>query len=132
MCIPYCILSIIGIYLVLFILILYLCFLCFRYINENGLSPIYRACPITRAMFRKFMALPVLPLHHIRPVFEYFALSCPYPAFVSYVRDTYITGTVFSPCVSVYGLDTRTNNDVEGWHTQINGKAQRGKLLIFM
>ena len=35
-----------------------------------------------------------------------------------------------SKLTNVTGMETRTNNDVEGYHYRINSKAQRGKWLI--
>ena len=33
---------------------------------------------------------------------------------------------------SVFQASTRTNNDVEGWHRRLNGRANRGQLQLYM
>ena len=72
------------------------------------------------------MALAVLPEQHIQPVFE--ALVATSPPFISYIQEQWIEGTTFTVmCLSIFGMETRTHNDVEGYHYRINSKAQRGK-----
>ena len=97
-------------------IVIYNNYIC-RHLSEAGLSLVYKTNPETRAMFRRFMALPVLPQAAVVGVFQHIADVCADPDFVEYVRRTYIEGVVFQDCVSVFGLECRTNNDVEGWHS---------------
>ena len=76
------------------------------------------------------MALPVLPVEHIQPAFELIAAGSPpvFAPFTDYIREQWINGNIFSVSdLSVFMMETRTNNDVEGYHHRINAKAQRRK-----
>ena len=79
------------------------------------------------------MALPVLPPAFIRPVFDQLCTITPpiLTGFTQYILSNWIEGHVFkSEDISVFGLQTRTNNDVEGYHNRINNKAKRRKYNI--
>ncbi len=76
------------------------------------------------------MALPVLPAQHIQPVFEELAATSPpvVAPFVEYVRNQWIGGRIFNVGdISVFGMEARTNNDLEGYHNRINNNAQKRK-----
>ena len=87
----------------------------------------------TKSLMCCYMALPVLPAPHIQPVFEALVTMSPplYNPFINYIREQWIEGNIFTVTdLSIFGMETRTNNDVEGYHYRINSKAQRGKRLI--
>ena len=78
---------------------------------------------------RCYMALPVLPAPHIKPVFETLVATSPpvFSPFINYIWEQWIEGNIFTVTdLSIFGMETRTNNDVEGYHYRINSKAQRG------
>ena len=51
----------------------------------------------------------------------------------SYISDTWVDATTFTPKRwSVYGQAIRTNNDTEGWHRRLNGKAKRAGLELYL
>ena len=57
----------------------------------------------------------------------------PMTGFVSYVRKTWLTNTVWSTAdLSVYKSTVRTNNDVEGYHRRLNTRARRGRLPLYL
>ena len=75
---------------------------------------------------RCYMALPS---PHIKPVFETLVATSPpvFSPFINYIREQWIEGNIFTVTdLSIFGMETRTNNDVEGYHYRINSKAQRG------
>ncbi|CAH1802776.1 unnamed protein product, partial [Owenia fusiformis] len=52
---------------------------------------------------------------------------------VSYMKQTWITSTTWNPeAWSVFNQPIRTNNDTEGWHRRMNGKAGRSNLPMYM
>ncbi|XP_069102162.1 uncharacterized protein [Argopecten irradians] len=52
---------------------------------------------------------------------------------VSYIDSQWIRSRVWSPTNwCVYRQPVRTNNDVEGWHHRLNGKAGRANLPFYM
>ena len=76
------------------------------------------------------MALPLLPPEHIRPVFNHYkptAPTEPLQQLYSYMLDTWISGSTWTPVDwSVFGVAVRTNNDLEGWHTRLNNRCNKG------
>ena len=105
----------------------------YRQIQALGLQQSYQTDVGTKSLMRCYMALPVLPAPHIQPVFEALVTMSPplYNPFTNYIREQWIEGNIFTVTdLSIFGMETRTNNDVEGYHYRINSKAQRGKWLI--
>ena len=104
----------------------------YRQIQALGLQHSYQTDVGTKSLARCFMALPVLPPEHIPQVFQMLVdlySTAELANFVQYIRTQWIHGPVFSARdISVFGLETRTNNDVEGYHSRINTKAGAGKL----
>ena len=48
---------------------------------------------------------------------------------LNYVEDNWLLSTVWQVSSwSVFGQTVRTNNDCEGWHHRINGRAKKGNL----
>jgi hypothetical protein len=78
------------------------------------------------------MALPLLPGAHIAGMFRLIEDGLAEDAeslrdLATYVRNTWINGNIWSAVdLSVYKLDIRTNNDVEGWHARLNHRGKRG------
>ena len=108
---------------------------CLFHYSQNqafGLQQSYQTVVGTKFLARCFMALPVLPPEHIPQVFQMLVdlySTAELANFVQYIRTQWIHGPVFSARdISVFGLETRTNNDVEGYHSRINAKAGAGKL----
>ena len=105
----------------------------YRQIQALGLQQSYQTDVGTKFLVRCFMAHPVLPPEHIPQVFQMLVdlySTAELANFVQYIRTQWIHGPVFSARdISVFGLETRTNNDVEGYHSRINAKAGAGKLL---
>ena len=101
----------------------------YRQIQALGLQQSYQTDVGTKSLMRCYMALPVLPAPHIKPVFDTLVATSPhvFSPFINYIREQWIEGTIFTVTdLSVFGMETRTNNDVEGYHYRINSKAQRG------
>lgn len=110
-----------------------------RKIQEIGLSVAYKKDVGTRATCRRLMALPLLPNEHIVPIFcrleQELDVDTPEKILkmFRYVRLTWIEGHSFTPKDwSVFQKQVRTNNDVEGWHTRLNQKGQRGQLPLYL
>ncbi|XP_052268633.1 uncharacterized protein LOC127870010 [Dreissena polymorpha] len=84
------------------------------------------------------MSLPYLPCEHIVPAFEQLKLQAeevggPILNVVMYMQRTWIRGSMWTPDNwSVYRQTVRTNNDVEGWHRRINGRAGRPDLGFYV
>jgi len=85
------------------------------------------------------MTLPVLPHEHIQPMFDRLksGLEDDTPQsiqdLVTYTESQWIRGRLFTPRdISVFGLDVRTNKDVEGYHNRINRRGQRGQLQFYL
>ena len=52
---------------------------------------------------------------------------------MDYINNTWINGSTWkSASWTVYRQSVRTNNDVEGWHHQINRKAQKPNLQMYI
>ena len=87
----------------------------------------------THVFCRNLMSLPFLPSEHIQQIFAGLILDQPVPslrALGEHVCTTWINGQVFTPCDwSVFGLLTRTNNNVERWHYRMNYHGNDQDLL---
>ena len=85
------------------------------------------------------MALPVLPHEHIQPVFDQLqgSLDADTPQLIQelfqYTDSQWVRGRLFTPRdISVFGLDVRINNEVEGYHNRLNRRGQRGQLQFYL
>ncbi|XP_038055823.1 uncharacterized protein LOC119727826 [Patiria miniata] len=81
-----------------------------------------------RDFIGQLLSLPFLPNEHIGPAFEELgSLVTDQPAMVelcSYLRTTWLENSTWSPRDwSVFMRSIRTNNDVEGWHRRLIGRA---------
>ena len=78
---------------------------------------------------RDLMALPYLPHEFIKDEFQKiagYASSSGARRLVKYIKDNWIDAKVWCPRAwSVFMLETRTNNDVEGWHNGVNAQNHR-------
>ena len=69
----------------------------------------------------------MLPAPHIQPGFEALVATSPplFSPFISYIWENWIEGNIFTVTdLSIFGMEARANNDVEGYHYCINSKAQ--------
>ncbi|XP_060591063.1 uncharacterized protein LOC132746031 [Ruditapes philippinarum] len=97
-----------------------------RKVQEKGLSAEYVSHRGAHRFIRKLLCLPFLPAEHIGPVFESMADLAPdrFDGLLAYIRRTWIDNDMWPVhSWSVFGLSIRTNNDVEGWHRRLNGRA---------
>lgn len=90
------------------------------------------------AMYRKLMALPMLPAEQIQEAFTATTANIRHDVdarvqhVVRYVADTWVNSRLWPPhCWSVFRETIRTNNDVEGWHHRLNSRARRGNLDLY-
>ena len=78
-------------------------------------------------MSTMLLALPFLPADHIPREFEELTRRARSPslrALLSYIEKSWVNGAVAPPeSWSVFGQPIRTNNDTEGWHRRLNGRA---------
>ena len=76
---------------------------------------------------RKLMALPFLPFHEIRPMFDRLGVQAhtqPLRDLVDYIKRQWIENIIFTPKEwSIYEQPIRTNNDIEGWHYAVNRRT---------
>lgn len=83
---------------------------------------------------KKVLALPYLPGEHIPDAFSNLKADATQQlsALMSYVDATWMQSTVWPPSSwSVFNCTTRTNNDVEGWHRRLIGRAGRGQVPLY-
>ncbi|XP_071505047.1 uncharacterized protein [Diadema antillarum] len=82
-------------------------------------------------LLKEIMALPFLPANQIPPAFQQLQQrnnTARLNEVYEYIQDTWLDGSYPAASWSVYGRAVRTNNDVEGWHHRLNGRAA-GKAL---
>ena len=84
------------------------------------------------------MALPFLPVEHIRPAFQELVRSLPavvdtrVDELVNYFTQTWLDNGLWPPSSwSSFQSSVRTNNDVEGWHNRLNRQTRSGKLDLY-
>ncbi len=80
--------------------------------------------------------LPYLPHEQIPATFRRLKEQASDPkleALMEYMDSTWMSSSVWPvKSWSVFMLPTRTNNDVEGWHRRLNGRAGRGQLQLYV
>ena len=107
-----------------------------RKVQELGLQLLYNNDNKTHKFICKLLPLPYLPAEYIEPVFTALqakATTVPLQQLTQYISNTWIDSTIWPiPSWSVFGRYTRTNNDAEGWHYQMNAKAEKGQLSFYM
>ena len=101
----------------------------YRAVKRLGFIRAYKRNEDFRRWVRELMALAYLPHAHITPEFDRLATDvrgANGQAIIQYMRNYWITSEQFKPQNwSVYNLDHRTNNDLEGWHSKFNNKTKR-------
>lgn len=89
-----------------------------RHVQEYGLAVAYREQQTIHNFIRQLLALPFLPVAHIRPAFQAMeAKTMPdeLRTLMEYVERQWLKNSVFKPeDWSVYRHTVRTNNDCEG------------------
>ena len=100
-----------------------------KHIRQEGLAESYASDAGTRDVLKKMMALCYIPSHWIPIEFRKLETNCTtekLKKFAMYVKNTWIQDPMF-PCNvwSVYNVQTRTNNDLEGWHRELNSMCKR-------
>ena len=79
-------------------------------------------------ILQRIQVLQFLPSGHIQEAYGRFTASAqrygadhPLHSFLEYMRQQWVESTTFpSSSWSQYGIKTRTNNDLEGWHRSLN------------
>lgn len=72
------------------------------------------------------------PCHLGRINFFSLARSATLIKFVTYMEKTWITSSMWPPeAWSVYMLEVKTNNDIQGWHTKLNTKVCGNSLNLY-
>ena len=108
----------------------------FRHIQEVGLQSQYNNDEGTHKYLQKLMNLCLIPAQHITRQFtelSHEANNDKLTTLCTYIQTTWIEGNTWSPeNWSVYGLNIRTNNDVEGWHNRINTKGKQNMSLYVL
>lgn len=98
-----------------------------RHIQELGLAATFMKREATHRYLKQLMALPFLPSPDIPAAFQTLkerANTEPLQSLVGYIDRQWMNHSVFHPSAwTVYRQAVRTNNDVEGWHHRVNGKA---------
>ena len=109
-----------------------------RSVQNVGLQSAYQTDDRVNRICRLTMALPFLPATVIPSTFDSeleFSENSVRPelqAHIDYVRRNWVDSEVWPPSTwSVYLQPTRTNNNVEGWHRRLNGKAGHSKLNLY-
>ena len=106
-----------------------------RKVQEYGLQQQYMKDTGTLMYIKRLIALPFLPAQHIPAVFNNLAQDAgsePLCRLVEYVRHTWLESTIWPPAAwSVFSLNIRTNNDVEGWHRRLNFRG-RQQMCFYM
>ena len=107
----------------------------FRKIQKSGLAVPYNSKGNTYKFLRKLMALPFLPMEHIQPAFNKLKDNATgrLQTVVNYVQKRWINSRVWpiaSWCIFMQAV--RTNNDVEGWHNDLNTQAVIGNPPFYL
>jgi len=106
-----------------------------RNIQAVGLQTAYTSDEYVGRICRQTMALPFLPADVVTAEFRAIEASTDHPALtqhLQYVDRQWISSTVWpSSTWSVFRQPVRTNNDLEGWHCRLNGKANHGRLNLY-
>ena len=101
-----------------------------------GLAVAYVSNDGVRDFIGQLLSLPFLPHEHIQPAFEQLSdrvVGQPVlTELLGYIRSTWLESSTWtiSDC-SVFMRSIRTNNDVEGWHRRLNGRAGRHTVQFY-
>ncbi|XP_056000778.1 uncharacterized protein LOC130048270 [Ostrea edulis] len=107
-----------------------------RKVANLGLKTTYEERQAVHRLIKKLLALPYLPSGHIQGAFDNLRQLANTPALrelFQYVQDTWLDSDVWGIRQwSVFWLTVRTNNDVEGWHRRMIGRAGKAKLQFYV
>ena len=106
-------------------------------IGELGLLKSFNKKGNVYTFCRKLMALAFLPHEQIRGAFYglkgLVSENPPLEQLCHYMERQWITSRFFEPQRwSVFMVEIRTNNDVEGWHRRLNNNAKRGQIQMYL
>ncbi|XP_048755258.2 uncharacterized protein LOC125666166 [Ostrea edulis] len=103
-------------------------------IQNLGLVTTFREREASHTFMKQLMALPFLPWNHIVDVFRVLREKCPphLQELVQYINRQWMENATFPiRSWSIFEFTIRTNNDVEGWHRRMNGKANGLALPLY-
>ena len=118
----------------------------YNYIQENGLVSYYRDYPEIRRFFRHVMSIGFLPPARVEIFFdnllenfiggeyseEIIAVVVDIGAkFGEYVAGEWLSSQQKTREFNVYGLQQRTNNNMESWHHHVNRSVKKTHPNIF-
>ena len=106
-----------------------------RKVQSLGLAVPYINHRPTQDFIRQVMALPFLPEEHIPKTFGHLESHAPVGPcldLMQYMREKWMSGLWSPRDWTVFGQSTRTNNDVEGYHRQLNGSAGGSHIPIYI
>ncbi|XP_060604396.1 uncharacterized protein LOC132757205 [Ruditapes philippinarum] len=107
-----------------------------RKVGNIGLKQTYEGKQAIHWYIKRLLALPFLPAEHIEIAFnklKTLASTTELKELIEYIENQWLGNSVWSVrqwCV--YRQSVRTNNDVEGYHRRINGKAGRGNVQMYV
>ena len=105
--------------------------------GKLGLHVAYRNKNEYFKVMRKLFVLPFLPAEHMEEAFVKLEDRCKDSPQLSqltrYMRETWFQSSVWSlELLSVYKQPVRTNNDVEGWHQQLNVRSVNARIPFYV
>ncbi|XP_033727977.1 uncharacterized protein LOC117317302 [Pecten maximus] len=107
-----------------------------RKVQSLGLKTTYCEKKGLYVFIQQLLGLPYLPPGHIERAFQSLTAKLPCPEvedLVSYLENAWLHNPNWSVRQwSVFRQSIRTNNDCEGWHRRLNGKAGRAMLHFYL
>lgn len=105
----------------------------YRQVQHLGLVADYQNDEVLRSQVRQLMAIGFIPANQVRAVFQLLQAEADVRLanLFEYFNRQWMTNTPLAMW-NVYGLERRTNNDVEGWHRRFNGLVQKHHPNIFL
>ena len=107
-----------------------------RKVQEYSRQQQYMKHTGTLTYIKRLVALPFLPAQHIPAAFNHLAQDAgsePLCRLVEYVRYTWLDSTIRPPAAwSVFSLNIRTINDVEGWHRRLNFRGRQNMCFYML
>ncbi|XP_033743113.1 uncharacterized protein LOC117329317 [Pecten maximus] len=107
-----------------------------RKVQSLGLKTTYCEKKGLYVFIQQLLGLPYLPPGHIERAFQSLTAKLPCPEvedLVSYLENAWLHNPNWSVRQwSVFRQSIRTNNDCEGWHRRLNGKAGRAILHFYL
>lgn len=106
-----------------------------RKVQSPGLAVPYVKHRPTQDYKRQLRTLPFLPEVHIEQAFPHLesrALARPVKDLLTYTEETWIDGLWSPSDWTVFGKSIRINNDVEGYHKNLNGRAGKTHIPLYV